>query len=86
MHQELTEKGLPAVIARLPGLMGPGSMNWLGLARAIATDRFRIIGKGENHDHVANVSDVVDGLRLCGETPGIDGLGAAANLEVELRC
>jgi len=73
VHQELTEKGLPAVIARLPGLMGPGSMNWLGLARAIGTDRFRIIGKGDNHDHVANVSDVVDGLRLCGETPGIDG-------------
>lgn len=73
IHQELTEKGLPTVIARLPGLMGPGSMNWLGLIRAIATDHFRIIGKGDNHDHVAYISDVVNGLRLCGETPGIDG-------------
>ena len=73
VHQELTDKGQSVVIARLPGLMGPGSMNWLGLARAIATDRFRIIGNGENHDHVAYVSDVVDAVRLCAETPGVDG-------------
>ena len=73
VRQELIDKGLPAVILRMPGLMGPGSMNWLGLARAIATDRFRTIGQGNNHDHVAYISDLVDGIRLCGETPGIDG-------------
>lgn len=73
VHEELTGKGPPTVIARLSGIMGPGSMNWLGLSRAIAGGRFRIIGNGKNHDNVAYVSDVVEGLRLCGETPGIDG-------------
>lgn len=63
----------PVVIARLPGLMGPGSMNWLGLAKAISAGSFRTIGDGKNHDHVAYVSDVVDGLRMCGEVSGIDG-------------
>lgn len=64
---------LPAVVVRIPGVVGRGSTTWLGLIRAIATGRFRIIGQGNNHDHAADVLDIVDGLRLCGETPGIDG-------------
>jgi nucleoside-diphosphate-sugar epimerase len=73
LHEELAGSGPPCVVARLSGIMGPGSMNWLGLSRSIAAGRFRIIGHGENHDNVAYVSDVVEGLRLCGTTPGIDG-------------
>ncbi len=73
MQEELAGSGPPVVVARLSGIIGPGSMNWLGLSRSIAAGRFRIIGRGENHDNVAYVSDVVEGLRLCGKTPGIDG-------------
>jgi dihydroflavonol-4-reductase len=61
------------VIARLSGLMGPGSMNWLGLSQAIARGRFRIIGRGQNHDNVAYITDVARGLILCGETAGVGG-------------
>ncbi len=63
----------PSVIARLPGLSVPGSLNWLGLAQAVAGGSFRTIGDGHNRDHVAYISDVVDALKLCASVPGIEG-------------
>ncbi|MGH7824563.1 MAG: NAD-dependent epimerase/dehydratase family protein [Candidatus Binatia bacterium] len=65
--------GLPAVIARISGVMGPRSSSWLGLFRAIASRRFRSINTGEKHSHIGYVSDIVNGLRRCAETPGIEG-------------
>ncbi len=67
------EEGLPVVVARLGNLIGPGSFDCLDLCRALATKRFRIIGRGANHAHLAYVSDVVDGLQRCCEVGGIDG-------------
>ena len=66
-------ENLPVVIARLSSVIGPRSFNWLGLFQAIARKRFRIIGSGENHTHMGYITDVVDGLRLCAETAGIEG-------------
>lgn len=67
------KEGLPVVIARLPGVLGPRSLIWLGLFQAIAKRRFRIIGSGENHTHTVYITDAVDGLRRCAETRGIEG-------------
>lgn len=67
------KEGLPVVIARLSSVFGPRSQNWLSLFQAITTNRFRMIGSGENHAHMGFVSDVVDGLRRCAEVKGIEG-------------
>jgi len=65
--------GLPVVVARISTVWGPGTTSWLGLFRSIASGHFRPIGKGTNHHHVADVSDVVEGLLLCGFVKGIEG-------------
>lgn len=65
--------GLPVVIARLSTVLGAGSLNLLGFCRAIATGKFRIIGKGENYVHTTHVLDAVDGLLKCAQTPDIEG-------------
>ena len=66
-------QGLPVVIARFPGVLGYGSPSFIGLFLAIAAGGFRVIGPGNNHTHISHVKDVVQGLRLCGETAGING-------------
>jgi nucleoside-diphosphate-sugar epimerase len=58
--------GLPVVVTRLTTVFGPGAVGWLGLFQAIASGRFRLIGSGNNHHHLADVSDAVEGLALCG--------------------
>lgn len=67
------ERGLPIVIARVGSVYGPGSCNWLDLARKILEGSFRIIGSGENYDHFAYVDDIVHGLQQCAETSGVEG-------------
>jgi nucleoside-diphosphate-sugar epimerase len=67
------ESGLPIVVARLGSVYGPGSCNWLGLSRKILKGNFRIIGTGENYDHMAYVDDLVDGIRRCGEAKDVAG-------------
>jgi nucleoside-diphosphate-sugar epimerase len=64
--------GPAVVIARYPGVLGRGSLSWLGLFGAIGTGRFRMIGDGANHTHVAHVQDVIEGLIRCADTPGIE--------------
>lgn len=66
-------EGLPVVIARIGGVVGPRSLSWLGLFQAIATGRFRLIGAGDNHLSLCHVADIVDGLRRCGQVQGIAG-------------
>lgn len=65
--------GLPAVVARISTVWGPGTSSWLGLFRSIASGRFRLIGAGHNHHHLADVSDIVDGIILCGSVKGVEG-------------
>lgn len=64
---------LPVVVARISTVWGPGSTSWLGLFRSIAAGQFRLIGKGTNYHHIADVSDVVEGLLLCGAVKGVEG-------------
>jgi nucleoside-diphosphate-sugar epimerase len=71
---ELAEhRGLPVVVARLGGTFGPGATGWLGLFRAIAAGRFRLIGRGQGRYPAGDVEDVVAGLIGCGTVPGIEG-------------
>ena len=65
--------GLPAIIARFPGVLGYGSVSWIGLLRAIGKGGFRLIGSGRNRTHTVHVSDLLEGLTLCGTVPGIEG-------------
>jgi nucleoside-diphosphate-sugar epimerase len=70
LHQQ---RGLPAVVARVGSVYGPGSCSWLGLCRKILKGNFQIIGTGENYDHMVCVDDLVEGLRRCGEVNGVEG-------------
>lgn len=67
------KEGLPVVIARISSVIGPRSLNWLGLFQTVAAGHFRMLGSGENHIQMGYVSDVVDGLRRCAEAGGIEG-------------
>lgn len=64
---------LPVVVARISTVWGPGTTSWLGLFQSIAAGHFRLIGKGTNYHHIADVSDVVEGLLLCGAVKGVEG-------------
>jgi len=78
---------LPVVVARVPSVFGPGARSWMGLLHAIASERFRLIGSGTNHHHFVDVSDVVEGLVLCGYGKGVEGRTyiLAGNKSVQLR-
>lgn len=65
--------GLPVVVARISTVWGPGTTSWLGLFQSIAAGQFRLIGEGTNYHHIADVSDVVEGLLLCGSVKGVEG-------------
>jgi nucleoside-diphosphate-sugar epimerase len=65
--------GLPVVLARTSAVLGPGAMSWLNLFRTIAAGRFRLIGEGDNYHHTGDITDIVEGLTLCGSIPGIEG-------------
>lgn len=64
---------LPVVIARLSSVYGQRSENWRKLFQDVATKQFRMIGSGNNRIQMGYVCDIVDGLRLCADTPGIEG-------------
>jgi nucleoside-diphosphate-sugar epimerase len=66
-------RGLPVVVARLGGILGPGAVGWLGLFQAIAGGRFRMLGRGAGRYPAADISDVVEGLLRCGDVPGVEG-------------
>jgi nucleoside-diphosphate-sugar epimerase len=73
VRDKVTSDGLPAVVARLPSLLGPRAMSWLPWVRDIAAGHIFVIGSGSNRTPLTAISDAVDGLRLCAETPGIEG-------------
>jgi dihydroflavonol-4-reductase len=65
--------GVGVVIARPTGIYGPGDRRLLRLFRGVARGRFPVLGSGEIYYHLTYIDDLVEGFRLCGETP------AAAN-------
>ena len=67
------ETALEVVIARPIGIYGPGDTRFLKMFRGIARGRFPMLGSGEAFYHLTYVDDLVEGFRLCGETPEAAG-------------
>jgi nucleoside-diphosphate-sugar epimerase len=65
--------GLDIVIARPVGIYGPGDTRFLKMFRGIAKGWFPMLGRGDVFYHLTHVDDVVEGLRLCGETSSAAG-------------
>ena len=65
--------GVEVTIVRPTGIYGPGDRRLLKLFRGVARGRFPVLGSGEIYYHLTYIDDLVEGFRLCGETP------AAAN-------
>lgn len=63
---------IPFVIARITSVLGPHCRSWLPIFRSVAAGQLRLVGSGTNQHHPADVSDIVDGLILCG-TVGASG-------------
>jgi dihydroflavonol-4-reductase len=60
---------LDVVIARPIGIYGPGDLRFLKMFRGIARGRFPMLGRGAVFYHLTYIDDLVEGFRLCGETP-----------------
>jgi len=71
--EHAARSGLEVVIARPVGIYGPGDTRFLKLFRGIAHRRFPMLGSGAVFYHLTYVDDVVEGLRLCGETVAAAG-------------
>jgi nucleoside-diphosphate-sugar epimerase len=65
--------GLEVVIARPSGIYGPGDRRLLKLFRGVARRRFIVLGDGRIFYHLTYIDDLVEGFRLCGETPAAAG-------------
>jgi nucleoside-diphosphate-sugar epimerase len=64
------EKGLPVVVFRPVGIYGPGDTRFLKLFRNV---RKPMIGSGKVLYHLTYIDDLVEGIRLAGETPKVEG-------------
>ncbi len=65
--------GLPVVIVRPTGIYGPGDLRFLKLFRAIRRRKFIMLGSGRTLYHMTYISDLIAGLKLCGNGDGILG-------------
>lgn len=63
---------LEVVVARPIGIYGPGDTRLLKMFRGVAR-RFPMVGSGKALYHLTYIDDLVEGFRLCGETPGAAG-------------
>lgn len=64
---------LPVVIARITAVFGPRCTSWIRLFRSIGAGQLRLIGRGDNWHHPADVADIVDGLVRCATVGGLQG-------------
>jgi nucleoside-diphosphate-sugar epimerase len=64
------EKGAPIAVFRPVGIYGPGDTRFLKLFRNV---RKPMIGSGNVLYHLTFIDDLVEGIRLVGETAGIEG-------------
>jgi nucleoside-diphosphate-sugar epimerase len=60
---------MDVTIARPTGIYGPGDRRLLKLFGGIARGRFPMLGSGEIYYHLTYIDDLVEGFRLCGESP-----------------
>lgn len=68
-----TRAGISLVVARPTGIYGPGDRRLLKLFRGVARRRWITLGRGDIFYHLTFVDDLVEGFRLCGESPRADG-------------
>ncbi len=61
------------VVARPIGIYGPGDTRFLKMFRGIQRGRFPMLGRGDAFYHLTYIDDLVEGFRLCAETPGAAG-------------
>jgi len=64
---------LSGAVFRPVGIYGPGDMRFLKLFKFIGSGKFRMFGSGEKLYHLTYIDDLVEGIRLMGETAGIEG-------------
>jgi nucleoside-diphosphate-sugar epimerase len=65
--------GVELVVARSSQVYGPGDCRLLPLFRGIVRRRFVLVGPGNVPVHFVYVDDLVEGLRLCGESSRAPG-------------
>ena len=65
--------GLEVVVARPMAIYGPGDTRFLKMFRGIVRRRFPFLGSGEIFYHLTYIDDLVEGFRLCAETPEAAG-------------
>jgi nucleoside-diphosphate-sugar epimerase len=66
-------EALDVVVARPIGIYGPGDTRFLRMFRGIARGRFPMLGPCDAFYHLTYIDDLVEGFRLCGETPAAAG-------------
>ncbi len=67
------KRGLPGAVFRPVGIYGPGDTRFLKIFRFIARKKFHMFGSGNVLYHLTYIDDLVEGIILMGETPGIEG-------------
>lgn len=60
---------LPIVIVRPGGIYGPGDLRFLKLFKTIRNGTFVMLGSGETRYQMIYVTDLIDGILLCGTRP-----------------
>lgn len=73
LAREAFRGGLPGSIFRPAGIYGPGDLRFLKLFKTIHNRIFRMFGDGQVSYHLTYISDLVDGIILCGEHPAAVG-------------
>ncbi len=66
-------EGLSGVVFRPVGIYGPGDTRFLKFFKYIQNGKFRMFGSGNILYHLTFIDDLVEGIRLTGETPNIEG-------------
>ncbi len=67
------KEGLPGVVFRPVGIYGPGDTRFLKLFKMIQSGKFAMFGSGNVLYHLTYIDDLIKGIKLVGEVPGIEG-------------
>jgi len=65
--------GLPLTVVRPGPIYGPGERRFLKMIGGVARRRFMLVGDGSPRFQMVYVEDLVEGIRLAGETPSAVG-------------
>ena len=68
-----SETGLPVTIARIPKVVGAGSVRWAGFYTAIQDQEIRLVGNGTNQIQPVHNTDLVEVLIRCGTVAAAAG-------------